>query len=302
MRHGLIAAYAALSLAAPLAAQEPPMASAHSAHARHNAPEVDFQFLSEEEEALADLEQEIAATFGMLSEIFKAEPLTPEQEARVPLGQEMAGHIMPEGSFAAAMNDTVAPMMTMVMGEMASDPRTRLGEISGVATEDLARLEDAAAQEALDIFDPQYALRSERLSGAMVMMIGKLLSAIEPAYREAMARALAVRFEEGEMRELLTFFGTPLGGKFAAQSFLVQYDPRMMGVMEAMGPAFIKIMPEMMQELDAIETELGSARDFTQLSGAERARAARLIGKSVSELDALVPEMTESDGAAEAVT
>jgi Uncharacterized protein conserved in bacteria (DUF2059) len=263
------------------------------------APAEELVFLTEEEEELANLEQEINDAFGVLSEIFKVEPLTPEQEARVPLGQEMARFIMPEGSFGTAMNDTMEPMMTMIMGTVTDDPRIRLAEISGVTTDELAELEDAAAQEALDIFDPQYAARTERMSGAMVSMISKLLEAVEPSYREALARALAVRFEEGEMRELLAFFATPVGGKFAAQSFLVQYDSRMMGVMEAMGPAFVEIMPGLIEEVAAIEVEFGSSRDFTELSASERTRAARLIGKSVSELDALVPEITEDEGEGE---
>jgi Uncharacterized protein conserved in bacteria (DUF2059) len=262
-------------------------------------PAEEFIFLTEEEEELANFEEEITAAFGMLSEIFKVEPLTAEQQARLPLGQEMARSIMPEGSFGAAMNETMEPMMTMIMGTVTNDPRIRLAEISGVTTDELAELEDTAAQEALDIFDPQYAARTQRTSDVMVSMVTKLLEAVEPAYRDAMAHALAVRFEEGEMRELLAFFATPVGGKFAAQSFLVQYDSRMLGVMEAMGPAFVQIMPELIEEVTAIEVEFGSSRDFTELSATERARAARLIGKSVSELDALVPEITEDEGEGE---
>ena len=298
MRLALLIAGAGLSLAlaAPLAAQD-----TLPAEQAEGASE-EFTFLTEEEEELANFEKEMTAAFGMLGEIFKVEPLTPEQEARVPLGQEMARAIMPKGAFATAMNESMAPMMDMIMGSVTADPRIRLAEVSGVAAEELAGLEDDAAQEALDIFDPQYAARNQRTTDAVLTMIAKLLEAVEPAYREAMAQTLAVRFEESEMRDLLAFFDTPVGGKFAVQSFQLQYDVRMMGVMEAMGPAFVKIMPEMMEEVTAIETEFPAARDFTELSAAERTRAARLIGKSVNELDALVPEVTEDDEADEAIT
>ena len=303
MRQRLLSAGAGLLIAltaAPLAAQD--TAAPAGTHDAEGAPEEEFVFLSEEEEELATFEQEMAAAFAVLGDIFKTEPLTPEQEARVPLGQAMAGFMMPQGSFATAMNDTMQPMMTMITGTVTNDPRSRLAEISGVPAADLAALGDAGAQEALDIFDPQFAARTRRTSDAMVTMIARLLDAVEPSYREAMARALAVRFDEGEMRELLAFFATPVGGKFAQQSFLVQYDPRMMGVLEAMGPAFVTIMPEMLEEITAIEAELGTARDFTELSAEERARAARLIGKSASELDALVPEYTEEGGEDDVVT
>lgn len=282
-RHILAAAtgLAALALAAPLAAQE----------AAEVATEEEVIFLTEEEEELQTLEKEMTEAFSLFGTLFKAEPLTPEQEALLPLATQMAGTIMPEGSFGTAMRETIDPMMTMIMGTIDSDPRVRLAEISGVGSGDLEGLSDDAAQEALDIFDPQFAARNERIGKVVTGMIGKLLEAVEPAYREGMARALTRRFTEAEMRELLAFFATPTGGKFAAQSFLVQYDPQLMGVMEAMGPAVVKLIPEMTEELAAIETDLGSGRDFTELSAAERTRAARLIGKSVSELDALVPEV-----------
>lgn len=313
MRFALLiaAAGASLSLAeAPLAAQDPLVVAEADAQAEAaadeqvdpasaGAPADEFVFLSEEEEERAKLEKEMTEAFGLFADIFKADPLTAEQEARVPLGTDMARLMMPDGSFGTAMQASFEPMMTVIMDEVSSDPRVRLAEVSGVDAEHLAALSDQAAQDALDIFDPNHAAREQRLADMMMSMIGKLLIELEPAYRDALARALAVRFEEGEMRELLAFFATPVGGKFAQQSFLVQYDPRMMGVMEAMGPALVKIMPELEEESTAIEVDLGTARDFTELSAAERLRAARLIGKSASELDALVPEITEDEGEAE---
>lgn len=289
IRNTILAAatgFAALALAPPLAAQETAPAS------EPVIEEEEIVFLTEEEEELQNLEKEMAAAFSVFGELFKAEPLTPEQEALLPLATDMARHIMPEGSFGTAMRDTIDPMMTMIMGNIDSNPRVRLSEISGVPTAALEGLSDDDAQEALDIFDPQFAARNERTAKVFTGMVGKLLDAIEPAYREGMARALTRRFNEAEMRELLAFFATPTGGKFAKQSFLVQYDPQLMGVMEALGPAAVKLVPEITEEFAAIESEFGTHRDFTELSNAERTRAARLIGKSVRELEALVPEVT----------
>ncbi|MBU7579477.1 MAG: DUF2059 domain-containing protein [Porphyrobacter sp.] len=275
--------FAAFGLASPLAAQD--------------AAEADVIFLTEEEEELQTIEKEMTEAFSMFGALFKAEPLTGEQEALLPLASEMARRIMPEGSFGIAMRETLEPMMAMIATDPA-EPRAHLAGISGVEMTDLERLSDDDVREALDIFDPHFAARNERTAKVMTGMIGRLLEAIEPAYREGMARALARRFSEAEMRELLDFFATPTGGKFAAQSFLVQYDPQLLGVMEAMGPAAVKLIPDMTREFTAIETELGTSRDFSELSAAERTRAARLIGKSVRELDALVPEVT-TEGDAE---
>ena len=116
-----------------------------------------------------------------------------------------------------------------------------------------------------------------------------MFDALEPSYREAYARALATRFDEAEMRELLAFFGTPTGGRFARQSLLIHYDPQMLGVMEQMGPAMVELLPSMIENVAALEAEFAAVRRFGELSAAERARAARLIGKGEAELDALQP-------------
>ncbi|MBA4050278.1 MAG: hypothetical protein C0472_00005 [Erythrobacter sp.] len=238
---GLAASLAALALAAPpLAAQD--HGAAEKVAGSDNRKE-ELQFLTEEEEAQAQLEQELAEAHSMFGELFKADPLTPEQEALLPLATRMAAHVMPDGSFRTAMDGVTEPMMEMMLGDPENSPRVRLAEISGVAAEELERLSDEDAQEALDIFDPQFAARTQRTSEAFTGLMGKLMVAIEPAYREGLARAFARRFDEAEIRELLTFFATPLGAKFAAQSFLVQYDPQIMGFMEAMGPAAAKLVP-----------------------------------------------------------
>lgn len=242
-----------------------------------------------EAEAMAAFEREMTESFAMFSDLFAVEPLTPDQQARLPLAGKMAIEIMPEGTFGAVMEQSMGPMMGAIMGAVTADPRIRLAEVSGVDARDLAALEDEAAQEALDIYDPNFSERTERMTGIIVDMMGRLFDAIEPSYRDALARALATRFEEAEMRELLAFFDTPTGAKFARESLLVQYDPQMLGVMEQMGPAMVEIMPSMIESIAALEAEVESERRFGELSAAERARAARLIGKAEAELDALQP-------------
>ncbi|MEE4204740.1 MAG: DUF2059 domain-containing protein [Erythrobacter sp.] len=253
----------------------------------------DFDW-SPEGEAMAEFEREMTESFAIFSEVFKVEPLTPEQEARLPLAGEMAIRIMPEGTFAEVMDDMMAPMMNAVMGVITADPRIRLAQVSGVTPEDLTGLDDAAAQEALDIFDPAFTMRTERMTDITMDMMSKLFGALEPSYREAYARAIATRFEEAEMRELLAFFETPVGGKFARESLRVQYDPQMMVVMEQMGPAMVEVMPSLIEGIAGLEAEFASERRYGELSAAERARAARLIGKAEAELDALQPSEAEA--------
>ncbi len=250
-----------------------------------------FIFKTEEEEELEAFEREMTDALAIFGEIFKADPLTEEQEALLPLATEMSGLIMPEGSLAKATEQTMEPMMELIMAEGTSDVRTRLAEVTGVDSDELYALEDSAAQNALDVFDPNFSERTEKSTEIVLTMITRLLEAMEPAYREALARALTVRFDEAEMNELLAFFATPLGEKFARESFLVHHDPQMLGVMEQMGPAMVEILPAMMEEFEAIEADIENVRKFSELSEAERSEVARMLEKSISELDALEPQV-----------
>jgi len=249
-----------------------------------------MDFPTEEEEALQELEREITESFALFGELFQVEPLTPEQEELIPLAQQMTDIILPEGTFGLVMQDSLEPMFDTIMGAMASDPRFRLAEVTGVDSLDLDELEDEAAREALEIFDPEFAMRNEKMGDLVLELVSEMFSAMEPSYRTAYTRALATRFEEQEMRDLLVFFETPLGAKFAVNSFSIQYDPQMLGVMEQMGPAMVEVMPDMMERFSTFEEQFEKERKFSELSSAERDRAAQLLGKSVNELEALEPQ------------
>lgn len=249
-----------------------------------------FVFKTEEEEELESFEREMTEAFAIFSEIFKTEPLTPEQEALLPLAKQVSDKIVPEGSMATAMDQMMEPMMELIAAEASGDTHTRLAEVTGMELDELYLLDEVTTEAALAAFDPNFKERNKALGGVIGSMVSQMFEAMEPSYREALSRALTLRFDEGEMNELLGFFATPIGAKFAKESFLVHYDPQMMAVMEQMGPAMVEILPGMMEEFEKIETDIGNVRTFSELSEAERAEVARLLEKSVSELDALVPQ------------
>lgn len=280
----------ALALSSPALAQE-----------ESASEEEVFEFQTVEEEAAEEFEREMTEAFSIFGEMFEAEPLTEEQEARLPLAKQMVDKVFPVGSFALVMDQSMEPMMTAMMGAFTGDPRTELASLSGVPVEDLNELDDDTAQAALDILDPQYAGRNERINSIVIDMMGDLFAAIEPSYREALARAFAVRFEGGEIEELLVFFETPVGGKFARESFLVQYDPQMMGMMEAMGPAMGEVFPKMLEQIAQMAEDFPEGRTFPELSAAERQRLSELLGKGESELEALAPEPEVETDAEEGV-
>ena len=252
-----------------------------------------FEFQSAEEEAMEEFEREIADAFSIFGAMFEADPLTPEQEALLPLATRMTEKVFPEGSFAVIMEESMGPMMSAMMSAVAGDTRAELSLLTGITSDELSELDDAAVEEAMNVLDPHLATRNERAGEVVIKMMGDMFEAIEPSYREALARAFTTRFDEAEMTELLAFFETPVGGKFAQQSILVQYDPQMMTMMEQMGPAMAEAFPAMMEGMIELAAEFPEARVFTELSAAERGRLAQLLGKGEAELEALSPEREE---------
>ena len=288
MKNAFSILVSSLTLAAtPARAQE----EAEAADA--NQDEI-FEFQTVEEEEAEALERELSEAFGLFGELFPTEPLTEEQTARLPFARKMANHMLPEGTFGAAMQQIFDPMFVTIVDSITEDTRTELARQTSVPIEDLDELDDQAVEDALNILDPQFAERNERLVEVLLSSFSGVFDAMEPAYRDALAHVLTVRFREAEMIDLLVFFETPLGSKFARESFSVQYDPQMMRAIESMGPAMADLFPAMVEDLERIEEEFLPSRNFTELSSAERGQLSQLLGMGEAELDALAPVIEET--------
>ena len=246
-------------------------------------------FASEMEEMSQEISASFEEMFGEFGDIFTPEPLTAEAEARLPTAIRMTDIAFPVGSFGTIMEESMKPMMEAVMGMSQPEEAEALAGITGVPYEDLAELDEDEVAAALQVFDPDHAARAAAIGELTIDMMDKLFAALEPGYREGLSRAFATRFTQAEMDELLVFFATPLGEKYARQSILVQYDPQMMAMMEQMGPAMGEIMPTFIASTVELAAEYPEPRTFGDLSQAERARIARLLERSEQELEALQP-------------
>ncbi len=247
-------------------------------------------FGTELEEAMGEIGDDWPDFTTLFGDAFAPQPLTAEQEARLPLAGRVVDRIFPQGTYARMMDTTLKPMMDGLLKAQLSAPRDEVASLTGVSPDALATLDDAAVEDALAILDPQYAERADRVGATLIEMTGKLMSAIEPAYRSGLTRAYARRFDEAEMAEMLAFFETPAGSHYAAESMLIAADPEVMAAMNEMGPAMMEVMPQMVLSLGQIAQEFPRARHFGELSEAERSRLSGLLGVGEAELEALQPD------------
>ena len=129
-----------------------PFAITLSALALSSAAPVAAQ--SETAEAATAAQAEFDAIGSLFGDMFgTADPLTPEQEARVPTAQAVVVKLFPEGTYARMMDETMAPMMDAMMGNLTGSPALSLMELTGLAPSGLAEVDEASVADAIELLD-----------------------------------------------------------------------------------------------------------------------------------------------------
>ncbi|MEL7199907.1 MAG: DUF2059 domain-containing protein [Pseudomonadota bacterium] len=262
-----------------------------------------------------DSEEPTAEEFAALGDLFgdmfgTADPLTEEQAARVPAAQAVVTKLFPVGTYAKMMDETMKPMFEGIMGEMGGGtPALALAKLTGLDPFALTDVDDANLEQALTLLDPQADARNAAMTDVTLNMLSGIFDKIEPAYRTGLARAYAVRFTQDELTELDAYFQTPVGAKYAAESFLIYADPQVMESMNEMMPLVMEAMPVMMAGMTEITEQYPEGRKFSALDDAEKEQLAALLGVSMDDLAVSEPqdysgeewEVEESYEASEAV-
>lgn len=220
----------------------------------------------------------------------EAEALSPEQEARMPMAEQVVERIFPAGTYVKMMNETMQPMMDSMMGSFMDLPINEIAKLTGVMTPEMESMGEGSINEVMAILDPAFEERTRAITSVTLELITDTMKQVEPSYRAGLARAYAVRFTEGELAELNTYFSTPTGSKYAAESMLIFADPQVMSAMNEMVPAMMNMMPSMMEKIAVASEQLPPARTFSELSDEERARLSELLGVPEDELAVSEPE------------
>ncbi|MXP30809.1 DUF2059 domain-containing protein [Parerythrobacter jejuensis] len=242
---------------------------------------------AQEEGTTAQVED--ARVADLMGSMFgEADPLTPEQESRLPAAQLVVDRIFPTGTYAKMMDESMKPMMDGIMGSMLQVPAAELAKLVG----NLAAVDPAAEGsigEAMAILDPAFEERNKRMMDTTLNMMTELMDEIEPSYRAGLTRAYAVRFTPAELGDMNAFFSTPSGSRYAAESMLIFMDPQVMSAMNELMPSMMEMMPKMMERMTQSVADLPPARTYSQLSADEQTRLARILGVSKDELAANEP-------------
>ncbi|OYX64630.1 MAG: hypothetical protein B7Y88_11065 [Sphingomonadales bacterium 32-64-17] len=221
-----------------------------------------------------------------LGEMFPVEPLTPEQEARLPAATALVEKIIPPGTMGEMVTGMFDGFLSPIRAIEGNEGKPPLAKLLGVSRGQLASVGGEAAARAATMLDPDWQLREEREAEAMPRAMNAMMSALEPAIKSAMAEMYAIHFDADELRDIDVFFSTESGAAYARKSFVMTADPRFAGVMMEAMPEMMAGVANMQAELQAATADLATPRSWYELEPAEQDKLAGMLGMSREELEA----------------
>lgn len=206
----------------------------------------------------------------------------PADPARLAAARQTVDYIFPLGTYARLMNGTMDKMMDSIMDSTMQMPVKDIAGITGVDTD---KLGSASLAEIMAIYDPAYKERMRVSTRTMMAEMATLMTEFEPEIRDGLATAYAIRFDTGQLRDLNTFFATPTGKAYAAESYMIMMSPEVMTKMQAFMPKFMQMMPAIVEKVKAATAQMPPPRHYGDLSDAEKGKLAKVLGISRKELD-----------------
>ena len=234
---------------------------------------------------------------GMMASLFQTEPLTEEQNARLPAAQAVVGEMMPDGFYgemmAGMMDKMLRPMLTMF-----SQPEFVLGARLAVDAEAIEALEEAEQAELTAMLDPAYQARGDAMVAVLTSRMGGMFTAMEGPMREGLSKAYAVRFDDAQLADIAAFFATPTGGEYARESMALFADPQVMQASMQALPAMMSGFGDIESAMREAMTALPAERGYDDLTEAQRKRMAELLDVDPAQLADLVNPPKSMDDAA----
>jgi hypothetical protein len=215
---------AAIPVAAPAAPGNTPKAVEKAKTAKPNASDFDF-----------------AKMLGMFDKMF---PAGPEPDpARLALAKTTANGVLPSGTYAALFDDMMGGMVDRVLAMKPGDFMPTTDKAKGNAS---LSLHDQMVKD-----DPYFDERMKIMRRVIGEELIKISAVMEPKLREGLARSIARRFDEKQLKDINLFLATDSGKAFAGQTMRMWIDPDVMRSMMQSMPHLISAAPGAMMRIEA---------------------------------------------------
>jgi hypothetical protein len=213
-----------------------------------------------------------------------ASPPAVSDAVRLEAARNVVKALLPEGTYGKIMKSTMDGLMGSVMDQVKSMPLRELAGMTGQPQQKLAQLGPGTLGQIMEIYDPAFNQRSQIMMNVMMGEMTTMMSQMEPEIRDSLSRTYARKFSTDQLMELNHFFATSTGSLYASQSMTMVAEPEMLAKMREMVPRMMNQMPATMQHVRDATADLPPPKQFGQLTAAERAKLARLLGVPVQSL------------------
>lgn len=204
--------------------------------------------------------------------------------AQIEAARPVIAKLFPEGTYRRMMGENMSGMIDSMLGSALALPVADIARMSGQSADTIAQMDEGTLQEAMAIIDPHFRQRTKSGMDAMMGVMADMMDGYEPRVRDALTRAYARRFSLAQLEELNSFFSTPTGSAYAAESMMIFMDKEIIAEMQALMPDMMKQMPDLVEKAEKATASIPPARKASALSKAERARLAALLGVDEKQL------------------
>ncbi len=108
--------------------------------------------------------------------------------------------------------------------------------------------------------DDDFIERLRRSSEIVSAELGIIVSPFEEKLRDAYATAYSRQFDEAALKQVLSFYETPVGRQFAQRAISLVTDPAVIALQREIAPAVTDAMPAVMEKVKAATADLPPAR------------------------------------------
>ncbi len=181
----------------------------------------------------------------------------PVDSGRLAAAAATVDYLFPLGTYERMMRGTMDKVMDSMLSSLGA---MNMDDLAGAnAVEQDAVPEEDAPQTLADFSraaDPHFDERMRISTRVMMDEMVILMTAMEPAIRDALTNIYARKFTVDQLHEMNKFFATETGSAFARDYMMVFVDPEMMESMMGMVPEMMQAMPAIMQKVEEATAHL----------------------------------------------
>jgi hypothetical protein len=201
----------------------------------------------------------------MLKTFDKFFPAGPEPDpARLALARQATMTMFPRGTLGQAMTGFVNRTADRVLDMSEADFAAMMppgGESKPKGSK--AKKSKAPSTEPLRVTlarkEPNFDAKLAAIRAFAGIMFVKVGDAVEPKFREGMARALARKFDDRQFAEIQTFLQTPTGAAYGREMVGLWFEPDVMRGSFEMLPELMKMAPDLATDAAALDAQMKAA-------------------------------------------